>query len=131
MARPLFELYVQIEPTALNGVFRVPVAGMVEVVIRLGLVHATDAVVFGVVAVAAFQFREDVPYPVGLFSPVFDLAHGLRIVPRLCVEETLEVEGICHHQKHFRLNPSHARSDCLLVLRRTIQFSRSKSISAP
>lgn len=109
MARPLFELYVQIEPTSLNGVPCVPVAGVVEVVVRLGLVHATDAVELGVVAVAAFQFREDVPYPVGLFSPVFDLAQGLRIVSRLCVEETSEVEGICHSSKLFVYNFSRCR----------------------
>lgn len=114
MARPLFELYVQIEPTSLNGVLRVPVAGVVEVVIRLGLVYATDAVVFGVVAVAAFQFREDVPYPVGLFSPVFDLAQGLRIVTRLRVEETLEVERICHSSKLFVYNFSRCRLSTII-----------------
>ena len=109
MARPLFELYVQIEPTSLNGVPRVPVAGVVEAVVRLGLVQTADCVVLGVVAVTASHFREDVPYPVGLFSPVFDLAQGLRIVPRLRVEETLEVESICHSSKLFVYNFSRCR----------------------
>jgi len=77
------------------------------VVVGASFLYAVKAVIFsGTASTETFQFRENVPDPVGLLKPVFDFAQGLRVITRLGVEETLEVEKGIYSLVNLKSLPS-------------------------